>query len=76
VGPVQELLRKWEARADRFHSRVEITGEGLMLGAGTLLAKMAQDERGRSRFALDDEPRAMAPLATVFEQPARVGFEM
>jgi hypothetical protein len=69
VEPRQELLQKWEARAGRFHPRMEITSDGLMLGAGTLLAKMAQEERGRPLLALDDEPRVMALLATAYEQP-------
>ena len=53
----QELLQKWAARARRLHLRMEITGEGLTLGAGTILAGMAHDERGRPRLALADEPR-------------------
>ncbi|MGA9488122.1 MAG: hypothetical protein WBV25_13780 [Methylocella sp.] len=69
MKPRQELLQKWEARAGRFHPRMEITSDGLMLGAGTLLAKMAQDERGRPRLGIDDEPRAMALLATAYERP-------
>jgi hypothetical protein len=69
VEPGQELLQKWEARADRFHPRMEITCDGLMLGAGTILAKMTRDQRGGPRLALDDEPRAMALLTTAYEQP-------
>jgi hypothetical protein len=34
-----------------------------------VLAGTAQDERGRPRLALDDEPRAMAMLATASGQP-------
>jgi hypothetical protein len=48
---------------------MEITGDGLMLGAGTILAKMTRDRRGGPRLALDDEPRAMALLTTAYEQP-------
>ncbi len=69
MEPGQELLRKWEARAGRFHPRMEITSDGLMLGAGTLLAKIAQVERGRPRLGIDDEPRVMALLATAYERP-------
>jgi hypothetical protein len=69
VEPGQELLQKWDERRGRFHPRMEITSEGLMLGVGTVLAKMAQDESGRSRLVLDDEPRAIALLATAYEQP-------
>ena len=60
----RELLQKWDARARRQYPRMEISGEGLMLGAGTVLAEMAKDEQGRPRLALDDEPRALALLAT------------
>src|SRR5437016_5791730 len=42
----QELLEKWDARAPRLYLRMEVTGEGLVLGARTILAKMARDERG------------------------------
>ncbi|MFZ3328682.1 MAG: hypothetical protein WA231_23615, partial [Methylocella sp.] len=48
---------------------MEITSDGLTLGAGKVLAKMARDRRGPARLALDDEPRAMALLATAYEQP-------
>jgi hypothetical protein len=51
---------------------MEITGEGLMLGAGTVLAGMARDEHGRPRLALNDEPRALALLATAYERPVDV----
>jgi hypothetical protein len=40
-----------------------------MLDAGTILAKMTKNERGGLTLALDDEPLAMALLATAFEQP-------
>jgi hypothetical protein len=48
---------------------MEISREGLMLGAGTVLAGIAKEERGRLRLALDDEPRALALLATAYERP-------
>ena len=48
---------------------MEITSDGLMLGAGTVLAGMVRDERGRPRLALDDEQRALALLATAYERP-------
>ncbi len=56
-----------DARVRRLRPRMEILGEGLTLGAGTVLAGMGQDERGRPRLALDDEPRALALLATAYE---------
>ncbi|MGH6852869.1 MAG: hypothetical protein ACREDJ_06695 [Methylocella sp.] len=62
-------MQIWDARAARLHPRIEITSEGLTLGAGTMLAKMARDRRGAPKVALDDEPRAMALLATAFERP-------
>ncbi len=54
MRPGQELLEKWEARG--LHPRLEITSEGLTLGAGTMLARMARDGRGAPKVALDDEP--------------------
>ncbi|MGH6852486.1 MAG: hypothetical protein ACREDJ_04660 [Methylocella sp.] len=65
----QELLQKWDERVARLHPRMEITGEVLTLGAGTVLAAMARDGRGAPRIAQDDEPRAMALLATAYERP-------
>jgi hypothetical protein len=67
VAQTQELLQKWDDWARR--PRMEISGEGLTLGAGTVLAGMARDERGRQRLALRDGPRAMALLATAYGQP-------
>ena len=67
----QELLQKWDDRARRLYPRMEISGEGLTLGAGTVLAGMARDERGCPRIVLDDEPRALALLATAYEQPVK-----
>jgi hypothetical protein len=71
VEPGQELLQKWYERVGNghLHPRMEITGVGLMLGAGTILAKMTRDGRDAPRLALDNEPRAMALLATAYEQP-------
>ncbi len=65
----QELLQKWDARARRLSPRMEISGEGLTLCAGTVLAGIAGDGRGARSLTLDDEPRAMALLATAYEQP-------
>jgi hypothetical protein len=70
VEQTQELLQKWETRARR--PRMEITGEGRTLGAGTVLAGMARDEGDCPRLALDDEPRALALLATAYERPVDV----
>ncbi|MGB7045889.1 MAG: hypothetical protein WBD65_13580 [Methylocella sp.] len=68
----QELLQKWDDRARRLYPRMEISGEGLLLGAGTVLAGMTKDERGRPRLALGDEPRALALLATAYERSVDV----
>lgn len=65
----QQLLQKWDARARRLHPRMEILGEGLTLGARTVLAGMPKEERGRPRLALDVEPRALALLATAYDRP-------
>jgi hypothetical protein len=70
VATGARALRKWGARAARLHPRMEITGEGLVLGAGTILAKMARDESRAPLLSLDDEPRICALLSTGFEKPA------
>jgi hypothetical protein len=54
VEQTQELSEKWGNPARRLHTRMEISREGLMLGAATVLAGMARDERGRLGLALDD----------------------
>ncbi|MGH6857074.1 MAG: hypothetical protein ACRECP_05365, partial [Methylocella sp.] len=68
MQPGQELLQKWNARARGLHPRMEITTEGLVLGAGTVLAKSAADARGRPHLTID-EPRVMALLATAYGKP-------
>jgi hypothetical protein len=69
VEQTQELLQKWDDRARRLYPRMEISREGLTIGAGTMLAGMARDARGRPRLTLDDEPRALALLATAYDRP-------
>jgi hypothetical protein len=64
VEQTQWLLQKWDARAHRLYPRMEISRDGVTFSAGTVLAGMAKDERGRPRSTLDDEPRALALLAT------------
>ncbi|MGH6837659.1 MAG: hypothetical protein ACREDT_02425 [Methylocella sp.] len=63
-------MQKWEARNrfGRLHPSLEIGAEGLVLGAGTLLAKTASVARGRPHMAVD-EPRVMALLATAYGKP-------
>jgi hypothetical protein len=43
---------------------LEITGEGLVLGARTVPAKMARDTRTTPGLSLGDEQRMMALLAS------------
>jgi len=70
VEQARGLLQKWDARPcmGRIHSRLEIAAKGLVLGAGTILVKMARDRKGATKLALD-EPRLGALLATAYEQP-------
>jgi hypothetical protein len=68
--PGQKILRKWDEGAARLHPRLEITREGLVLGAGTILAGMARDESSALFLFLDDPQRTMALLATTYERPA------
>jgi hypothetical protein len=67
VHQAQEILQKWNERSRRFHPRMEITHDGLMLGAGTILAKLARGGRAASPFAFD-EPRVLALLTTAYEK--------
>jgi hypothetical protein len=48
---------------------MEITSEGLALGAGTILAKASRDRGGDPKLALHNGPRGMALLATAYERP-------
>jgi hypothetical protein len=74
VDHAEEILDLWaeRTRTHKIHAALEITGEGLVIGAGTLLAKAKADRNGRARLRLDDEPRAMALLATGYERPIGV----
>ncbi len=74
MGHAEEILDLWagRARTHKIHPALEITKEGLVIGAGTLLAKSKTDQNGRVRLRLDDEPRAMALLATAYERPIGV----
>ncbi len=65
----QSFCKNGTRGARGLRQRMEITSEGLTLGAGTMLAGMARDGRGAPRLALDDEPRVMALLGTAYERP-------
>jgi hypothetical protein len=67
-APGPSDFEKSHARSVRLHPRMEITRDGLMLGAGTILTKMARDGRGASIFAFD-EPRVLSLLTTAYEKP-------
>ncbi len=64
----QAILQKWDARTARIYPRMEITGEGLTLGAGTALAKMGQDGPRGIKLTVD-ERRVAALLATACGRP-------
>jgi hypothetical protein len=59
---------KWDERigGSLLHLHTKFTGEGLMLYAWTILAKMAQDERVCPRLAPDYGPRAMGRYSRQF----------
>jgi hypothetical protein len=59
---------KWDERigGSLLHLHTKFTGEGLMLYAWTILAKMAQDERFCPRLAPDYESRAMGCYSRQF----------
>ncbi len=69
-----EILELWgeRARTHKIHAALEITREGLVVGSGALLAETKADARGRPSLRLDDEPRAMALLATGYGRPIGV----
>jgi hypothetical protein len=71
VRTVEEIRQRWSERscAGALHPHLEITGEGLVLGAGTILAKMGGDSKGSPELSLDDERRIMAILATAYGRP-------
>jgi hypothetical protein len=74
VRTVEEIRQRWRerSRAGALHTKMEITGEGLVLGAGTILAKMGGDSKGAPALSLDGERRIMAALATAYGRPAGV----
>src|SRR5215813_5042866 len=69
VQTAQEILCKWDKRAARLCPSMEITSEGLALGAGTILAKASRGRGGDPKLALHNGPRVMALLATAYERP-------
>ena len=68
-----EILRKrWDEHFSLlpFHSAVEINDEGLVFGAGTVLARMTRDRFGEPVLAVDaDEERFLALLLAVYGRP-------
>jgi len=70
VELADELLREFSERTrlGRLSPLMEIKDAGLVLGPGTILARMEKDARHRRRLVLDDEPRVLALLATTYEQ--------
>lgn len=71
---IEEIRQRWSerSRAGALHPQMEITGEGLVLGAGTILAKMGGDSKGAPALSLDDGERIMAVLATAYGRPFQV----
>lgn len=54
---------------------MEITGGGLVLGAGTILTNFEVGAKGSSPLALTDEERILTLLTTAFEWPVDIrGF--
>lgn len=69
MQPGQEILRKWDARAARLHPRTEVTGDGLVLGAGTVVVNIEKGKEGAPRLSPHNEQRILALLATAYERP-------
>jgi hypothetical protein len=75
VAAIDALRKRWreEARFRSFRPYLYIDDEGLSLGAGTLLAPMAQDREGLPALALDgEETRILATLSLGFRQPISI----
>jgi len=70
LDAADEIAGEFERRTrpGRVSPQMAITGEGIVLGPGTILARMEVDARNRARLVLD--PRgAAAILCTALEQP-------
>ncbi len=69
---IQILRKRWneEARFRPFHSSLNITGDGLLLGAGTCLAAMMKDRFGVLNLDLDGrEEHILALLSLAYQKP-------
>ncbi len=70
MDAADDIAREFERRTrpGRVSPQMAITGEGIVLGPGTVLARMETDARNRPRLGFD--PRgAAAILCTVLELP-------
>ncbi|HTV34778.1 MAG TPA: hypothetical protein VME69_17075 [Methylocella sp.] len=66
-------LEKWDADLNRrFHPRMEMTREGLRLGAETPLAKVKEDGSAHRELMLDGR-HALALLATAYDPHCQRG---
>ena len=64
----RQFEERWSGR--RISGAVAITSEGLVLGAGAVLARMAKDRFGRESLLLaQDGDRAPSLLAAAFGRP-------
>jgi hypothetical protein len=70
VPQLDDLERKWslKSRTDAIRRRLEITSEGLLLGAGTCLAKMIRSEGGAPVLALEGQGSRIIALLSVAYQ--------
>jgi hypothetical protein len=67
VPLLDDLERKWilKCQTGAIRRRLEITSEGLLLGAGTCLAKMIRDAGGAPVLALDGQGSRIIALLSV-----------
>ncbi len=69
LGAVRKDRAEW-ARSRPVHLSMTLTDEGLVLGAGTVLAKAGFDQWGRFELALNGaEQRILALLAVAYGRP-------
>ncbi len=75
MKPIQNLKERWNERVRRqpFHSSLNITENGLLLGAGTCLAPMMKDRFGVLTLDLDGrEEHILALLSLAFQKPVPI----
>ncbi len=76
MAAIDQLRKQWqeEAAVRPFHPYLHIDDDGLVLGAGTLLAPMIKDHSGAPVLALDgdEEQRIIALLSLGYRRTVSI----